>query len=357
MRLFDPLVDEARQHPNFRNIVRPGNGFALDVLNDWARGFVDRDGKFVEEFQASFNSAFWELYLFAVLKEYGLTVDFSHARPDFCIPDRGLVVEATVASNAQGAEPEHVRRGNMPPRDLNAFNFESILRLSNSLSEKHKKYVQSYAHLDHVKGKSYVIAVTNFDRPFSFVACQRPIEAVLHSYYVDEERHIATRGREGRLEGEQLQHVSKDNGSPVELGLFCSPAYSDISAVIFSSCATWGKVRALSSDPNPNILFTALRYNPAGGQPHVVEEPKSRYVESLLDGLRIYHNPYAARPLDPALFRHPHVFQSYYQKGDWVYELREGQLMFREACYISTGGDRRSMNVQGIVTRTSGENT
>lgn len=329
MRLFEPLVDEARQHPNFRNIVRPGNGFALDVLSDWARGFEDRDGKFVEEFQTTFNSAFWELYLFAVFKKYGLTVDFSKARPDFCIPDRNLVVEATVASNAHGGEPEYARRGKSPPPDLNEFNFKSILRLSNSLSEKHKKYIQSYAQLDHVKGQSYVIAVTSFDQPFSFVACQRPIEAVLHGYYVDEERFIATQGREGRLEGEQLQRVFKDNGSPVEVGIFSSPAYSEISAVIFSSCATIGKVRALSSDPNPGIVFTAVRYNPAGVQPHVVKQPKARYTERLVDGLRIYHNPFASRSLDPALFRHPGVFQSYYQNGDWVYEAREGQLMFR----------------------------
>lgn len=86
MRLFEPLVDEARQHPNFRNIVRPGNGFALDVLSDWARGFVDRDGKFVEEFQTTFNSAFWELYLFAVLKKYGLAVDFSRSAPTSAFP-------------------------------------------------------------------------------------------------------------------------------------------------------------------------------------------------------------------------------------------------------------------------------
>lgn len=223
IRLFEPLVEESRQHPNFRTIMRPGNGFALDVLSDWARGFEDRDGKFVEEFQTTFNSAFWELYLYAVFKKYGLAVDFSHARPDFCIPESGLVVEAAVASNAKDEEPEHARRGKEPPPDLNAFNFKSILRLSNSLTEKHKKYTQSYAQLDHVKEQSYVIAVTSFDRPFSFVACQRPIEAVLHGYYVDEERHIATNGREGRLEGEQLQRVFKDNGSPVELGLFRHP--------------------------------------------------------------------------------------------------------------------------------------
>lgn len=329
MRLFEPLVSEARLHQNFRSIMQPGNGFVLDVLSDWARGFEDRDGKFALEFQTTFNSAFWELYLFAVLKKYGLAVDFSHASPDFCIPGSGLVVEAAIASNANNEEPEHRRDDKEPPPDLNSFNFKSILRLSNSLTEKHRKYTRSYAQLEHVKRQSYVVAVTSFDQPFSFMACQRPIEAVLHGYYVDEEQHIATHGREGRLEGEELRRVFKENGSPIELGLFSSPAFKEISAVIFSSCATLGKVRALSSDPNPNIVFTALRYNPGGIQSHIVKEPKHRYTESLVDGLRVYHNPFASYPLDPALLRHPSVFQSYRKNSDWVYEARAGLLMFR----------------------------
>jgi hypothetical protein len=64
MNLFQPVVEESRQHQNFRNLLAIGNGFILDVLNDWARGFEDRDGKFVQEFQTTFNSSFWELYLF-----------------------------------------------------------------------------------------------------------------------------------------------------------------------------------------------------------------------------------------------------------------------------------------------------
>lgn len=171
MRLFDPVVDESRQHHNFKSICRAGNGFALDVLNDWARGFVDRDGKFVEEFQTTFNSAFWELYIFAVLKKYGLVVDFSKIRPDFCIPQQRLVIEATIASNAQGAEPEHARKGQAPPADLNPFNMRSILRLSNSISEKHRKYQKAYVQLDHVKNQSFVIAVASFDQPYSFLEC------------------------------------------------------------------------------------------------------------------------------------------------------------------------------------------
>lgn len=329
MNLFESVVPTIRQHPNFQNLLRVGNGFTLDVLTDWARGFVDRDGKFVTEFQTTFNSSFWELYLYAVLKKYGMPVDFTKARPDFCVPNKGFNIEATVASNAQDSAPEHSRLKEVPPPDLNAFNLQSIIRLSNSLTAKHRKYLESYAVLDHVQDRPYAVAVTNFDQPFSFMACQRPIEAVLHGYYVDEERYIASGRREGRLEGEALQKVFKDNGSPIELGLFSTPAYREISAVIFSGCANMGKVRALSSDPSPGIVFTALRLNPASDQPHIIKAPKRSYEENLLDGLRVYHNPYATHPLDPALFRHPSVFQSFYENGDWVYEQRDGQLLFR----------------------------
>ncbi|WP_326543684.1 glycosaminoglycan attachment site [Pseudorhodoferax sp.] len=329
MKLFDPVVAEARLHPNLRSILSTGNVYNMDVLQDWARGFVDRDGKFVEEFQTTFNSSFWELYLFAVLKKYGMSVDFSQARPDFCIPSLGLNIEATIASNAQGAEPEFARLGKIPPGDLNIFNLQTIVRLSNSLAAKHRKYIESYAPLGHVQDRPYVVAVTNFDQPFSFMACQRPIEALLYGYYVDEERYIATGGKEGRLQGEELLQVFKDNGSPIDLGLFTTPAYREISAVIFSGCATMGKVRALSSDPNPNIVFTALRLNRSSDRPHLIKEPKRRYQESLLDGLRVYHNPFAQHSLDPALFRHPSVFQWYFQNGEEVVEQREGQLLFR----------------------------
>ena len=55
---------------------------------------------------------------------------------------------------------------------------------------------------------------------------------------------------------------------------------------MFSSCATWGKVRALSEDPNPSVFFEALRLNENGINPHLVKTRKSSYTESLLDGLR-----------------------------------------------------------------------
>lgn len=93
LNLSQPVVPESAWHPNFRAMMLQGNGYTWEVVNDWARGFVDRDGKFVREFQTTFNSSFWELYVYAVLKKYGLAIDFSHARPDFNIPTPGLTLK------------------------------------------------------------------------------------------------------------------------------------------------------------------------------------------------------------------------------------------------------------------------
>ncbi len=328
MDLFTPVVSQELQHPNFRSVCAQQNGYNWDVLNEWARGFEDRDGKFVQEFQRSFDPCFWELYVFAVLKQYGLAVDFSYHAPDFVVSGAGFNVEATVALHEKDATPEYMKSAEPIPGDLNEFNRRAILRIRNSIDGKHKRFLNSYSTLEHVRDRPFVLAISAFDSPHAILASQRAVEAVLFGYYVDEEKFL----REGgELKGRQLHSVRKDNGSTVELGVFLDEQFKWLSAVVFSSCARWGKVRALSADPNPNILFEAVTYNPGGTQPHVVKARKSKYTERLLDGLRVYHNPQAIHPLDPAIFRHRDVFQTYYSEaeGDWIYEVRDGLLLFR----------------------------
>jgi hypothetical protein len=159
--------------------------------------------------------------------------------------------------------------------------------------------------------------------------CQRPVEAVLYRYYVDEDQIIASGSAEVPIEGDYLDHVLKDSGSPIELGMFESPAYKEVSAVIFNSTATSGKATALSSDPNPDVLFIALRSNSSSVRPTVIQAMRPNYSEHLIDGLRIYHNPFATHPLDPALFRHPLVFQTNGFEEDDFREQRDGLLLFR----------------------------
>src|SRR5438045_3774693 len=123
MDLFTPVVPPERFHPNFANFIGRRNPYEEAVLSNWAEGFVDRDGKFVEEFQTSFNSCFWELYLHAILKEAGCKIDFAHHAPDFVVTDPvPFVLEATVALNAKDALPEWTPFDlDLRPSDFNEF--------------------------------------------------------------------------------------------------------------------------------------------------------------------------------------------------------------------------------------------
>ncbi len=330
--LFSPVVSADSWHPNFATQISRPNRWDREVIQNWAEGFVDRDGKFVTEFQKTFNSSFWELYLHAALRELRLAVDFTKPSPDFIVvTPPPFSIEATVASHAEGTLPEHAQAGAHPPEDLNEFNRQTIIRLSNALHGKHKKYVDKYRALPHVEGKPFVVAIAAFDRPYFNLTCQRAIEALLYGYYVDEERWMANDPANSPPPKSTMTSVTKDNGAIVELGVFQDNVMQEVSAVIFSSCASWGKVRALSKDPNPNIVFSAARQNMSGPMPHQIVASKKDYKETLLDGLRVYHNPSSNHPLDPAIFRNRDVFQSYFSDEcqEWKHEQTDGQLHFR----------------------------
>jgi len=72
MELFELVVPSEKLHKNYLNVIAEQADFARRVLLSWADGFVDRDAKFIKEFQTSFNSSFWELYLFCMLKRVGI---------------------------------------------------------------------------------------------------------------------------------------------------------------------------------------------------------------------------------------------------------------------------------------------
>jgi len=332
MDLFTPVVDISKLHPTFVKISCERNRYALDIIQDWARGFQDRDGKFVKEFQTSFEPCYWELYLYAVLKHFQLSVDFQHRRPDFVITKpEAFSIEATVAQNDVRTAPIHSALPSDIPKNLNSFNREAIVRLSNSFSSKLSKFQDSYSTLPHVKEKPFVLAIASFDRAFAHLEAQRAVEALLYGYYIDEEAYIKARDFSNPPKGHQITQVLKHNGTPIDVGLFGSNIAKEISAVIFNPTATWGKALALSQDPQSKSVFTAMSLNVSGLIPHKIVLPKALYSEHLLDGLRVYHNPYASHPLPKMIFRNRRVFQSYWNDvtKDWVYEQYEGQLLFR----------------------------
>lgn len=332
MNLFERKVPEQQLCEIYKRVEAGATLGDLELLQQWCAGFEDRDGKFVHEFQTTFNSSFWELYLHAVLKEFKLTVDYRHARPDFCI-------EAVTAQPVGGKplEPGQADEAMALLGDLNKLNRRAMVRLANSFQSKVKKYRDSYSALAHVRNKPFVLAVAAFDSPAFFALSTRPMEALLYNYYVDEEAFIA--GERTTLGGEHLASVNKDNGAPIELGMFQGPAFAEISAIVWNPCATWGKVRTMSPlAANEQVVVQSVRYNPNSHLPHRCVETKPDTSETLLDGLTVFHNPFATHPLDPAVFRHPDVAQMYadYSTDELVIDRREGQLLFRTLQTIKT---------------------
>lgn len=319
MDLFDDVVALDKQHPIYQMMKQEQYSAERAVLNSWAHGFEDRDGKFIKEFQMSFESCLWELYLFAYLKEIDAEVDFSFDAPDFVSNlKQPLTIEATISLPAMGGQPAHGYNFNALPEDFNRFNSEAAIRISNSFTTKVRKYRDRYSQLDHVKGKPYVIAIASFDRPFAHMAANRPVISALYGLYHDEEATIAS-GSE-HMVSYNVDGAVKNENTDIDLGFFCSEEYSDVSAVVFSSLATWGKVRALADNRDAPSVYVTFHPNPGSIHPIVHTTPKRDYNEHLLDGLCVFHNPFANNPISPETFAHERIAQ--------VFVRPDGELDF-----------------------------
>lgn len=329
-----------RQHPIFRLLLAPECGPERAVISEWAKGFIDRDGKFPYEFQTAYESCHWELYLHAALKELGISVDFAHHAPDFVVSkgESSLTIEATTCAAAQGGQPAYGRGVPPIPEDFNKLNREITLRICNSFTTKIHKYRSSYSRLGHVQNRPFVIALASFDRPHAQLAVNRPIFLSLYGEYYDEEATIQS--GTNKLIRYPVEEIEKRPGTNVPVGFFRSGAFSEVSAVIFSPIATWGKIRALAYKPDGKLIF--VTYHPQSNTlyPRVRKTLKRDYKEHLLDGLYIFHNPHAAIPLDPGVFGHDRVAQYVAEPDGELKEIcPEDFLLLRHLFSVNEGAD------------------
>lgn len=340
MDLFTEIVPVERQHPIFRMLLSPENAPEREVLSNWAADFLDRDGKFIHEFQTSYESCHWELYLHAVLKELGTSIDFSVRAPDFVVnrDTISLTVEATTCAPPQSGERAYSIGIPPIPDNFNELNRQSTLRISNSFTSKVDKFRKDYSNLPHVQNKPFVLALASFDRPHAQLAVNRPIFLALYGEYYDEEATIAS-GAESVVKY-SVSEVEKRPGTSIPIGFFRTPEFSEVSAVIFSPVATWGKIRALADKPEGKTIF--VTYHPQEGSlfPLVKKAVKREYEEHLLDGLYIFHNPYASNPLNPNLFDHERVAQyTPHPDGGMIENCPDDFLLLRNLFSVNEGAE------------------
>lgn len=229
----------------------------------------------------------------------------SFASPDFVVirPQR-LILEATIAAPAQGGKPPIGYSIEDIPSDFTQFNIEASIRLCNSFDSKLRRFRSYYSSLSHIAGAPFVIAIAAFDRPLAHFAAGRPILAALYGLYHDE---AATPAGASRVVSYNVSAAPKSETVSIPMGLFCDDTYADVSAVLYSSVATWGKVRALADNPSAQTIYTTYHPNRQSILPVIRTRPKSEYSEHLLDGLFVLHNPFAKIPIPNGVLSHSRV--------------------------------------------------
>jgi hypothetical protein len=349
MELFKPKIDETQQHALFKQLMLPSMDAERKVLLSWIDGFIDRDNKFIKEFQTTFESSFWELYLHAILKDLDVHVDFSFPAPDFVCEKQGIrfCLEATIANPeadgvpAYGFGEEYINFD----IDFKVFNRKSIIRISNAIISKSRKYLSSYNKYSHVVGKPFVLGLNSFDRPHAHFIGHRGVIAVLYGIYINEEKSIEL-GLD-YVPKEKMDFITKDNGAEIALGFFTTPEYEHISAVIYNPLATWGKVKALSelNEYNRNCFFNAVYTNDNSESliPEIAQGiPKEKYQESLLDGLYVFHNPYAKYPFPEDIVKNSKVAHiTLDEHGNLVDMFQERFLLSRNLFALTTNASHK----------------
>jgi hypothetical protein len=298
--LFKICVDKSRLHPNFINLLGKEDSIARAYINSWTNGFVDRDKKLRIEFQTTFNSSFWELYLFNVFKKWGFYIDFQYKYPDFVIKEPfNVCVEAVIANNAITDRQEWNRNYKEDLKDkllLENIVRTATIRLANAIIYKYKKYKDQYSSDDYIKDKPFFIAIAPFEQPYFWEQTQRAIGQVLYGYKKTLYKNIDDKNERVILGHEYISHIEKDNGSEIPLGFFSENMMPEISGVIFSNVATIGKIRALTkNEDSREMLFMFSKYNRNGLYANEGAVRKKDYTEELEDGLGLFLNPYCIK--------------------------------------------------------------
>jgi len=337
---------EAKLHVSFQTIRRdPAFAPVQSVIQSWAAGLLDRTGegdKFVKEFQSTFNSAMWELYLNKALIELGFEVDFSNTAPDFCVMTKAgylFNIEAVISDRTIGGS------GAGNPSELD-FKTRSALKLIGKLNDKVRLYrgvngkKTPYSSLDHVREVPFVVAIAPFDSALSLTQNNELINLVL--FGLGAPSHNADNfGRQ-----ESISKIQKKVGTDIDVGIFTNNSFKEISAVMFSTTGTFGKAviesgidrlvrscryriidrqdpRARNAAWSPGDSYLSL--GPLGFLKRRRWEwgsdisgmdvricSSTAHRETHLDGLHVYYNPYAQHPLDPKIFGPREITHNFY---------------------------------------------
>jgi hypothetical protein len=315
-----PDLDEQKLHTKYK-ILRDHLALSgeWEILRGWCSGFVDRDNKIIKEFQTSFHSALWEIFLHAFLKEAGCEVDYSKNRPDFIVTSpRQIFIEAVVSEVKKDGRKEETRGFEdlldygdplTKSRLFEEIIDEAITRHSNSIRQKLSKYSNEYAALPWVdENAPFVIALGSYDqlhygKEFSYsmmpLLYGKRYHPLSNGYY-------------------KIDHIVKPGtSSPIPVGVFEDASFSNISAIIFSCTVTLGKLTSLAISQGiykglNGVLNVRHDYDAPHFPCHLVHPNSPEY---LSDGVFVFFNSHAKNPLPRDSFGQTNAVSTYHTNG------------------------------------------
>ena len=303
---FAPVLDREHLNPNFIRVAESeGYTPARDTIEPMMRWYEDVDGNFIEQFQSTgFDARIWELYLFATFVEMGYAVRRVAPAPDFTCA--GLPGEFCVEATTVG--PTRDRFGSMvppPPIDtteaIREFRREYMpIKYGSALTSKLKK---RYWEKAHVGNKPLLFAIADFHAPMSMLYTRSALHVYLYGY--DHDWHHDVHGKLQINPRKITRHQWGDK--VIDSGFFNLPESENVSAVLFNNSGTiakFNRMGVLAGFGSPRVRLvrvgTAIDPDPDAAAPrtfrNLVNDP--RYTEGWVEGLDVYHNPRAKRPID-----------------------------------------------------------
>jgi hypothetical protein len=238
----------------------------VESLWDRFCGFADPN--FLTEIRRDFHARFWEMYLTCALQDYairrGIAISCPKPGPDVLLEHEGnrVWVEAVIATNGEPGRPDTVVE---PNTDSSSRIPEEkiVLRYTNALSEKYRKY---YGYLRQGivrKSDAFVVAISGATLSYKWTRAANDAPRFLKALYPLGAYQIVLDRRSGEIIGHQNEprfHVVKASGANVAVMPFLERRSRGITAVLSSFADPMYHGATLGSD-------FELAHNPMGRTP------------------------------------------------------------------------------------------
>ncbi|ELR71707.1 Glycosaminoglycan attachment site [Fulvivirga imtechensis AK7] len=317
--VFKGRTSEKQTHPNYK-LLKESESFssAREVIKEVSYHYKDIDGNFIDQFQSinGFDARVWELYLFCFFREQYFSFERNHEAPDYLVEKFGpkIAIEAVIVSRKTALSKVLEHKSSEEIQE--ALSNDVPLMYGSALFSKVKK---EYWKRDHVQNMPFVIAIADFHDDFSMTWSFGALSEYLYGY-----KYSSSFDDDGKLliEPVQVEGYKKRNGTIVPSGFFFQPGSENVSAVIFSSCATLSKFNRIGKQAglgSGNVeLIRTISYHdhdPNASEPALLSYKVCEASdESWSEGIIIYHNPNANILLNPDLFDE-RVAQAFFQNG------------------------------------------